>query len=671
MRKNLCKASKYPNTSAVNWFLKTSWMQGCKTFLLLFICTVVFSEANAQDGKHWLMAGQNLSNTRHAASENKISASNVGTLAVKWAFTTGGDVSATPVVDGQFVYFPDWAGNLYKVDAATGIEKWRKEFKTYTGQTFGFARASPAISGNTIVIGTQLGNPTIGAHVLGINKSTGELLWKTKVDDHFASIITQSAVIHDNKAYVGVASLEENFAADPNYPCCSFRGSLVCLDITTGQILWKTYTAPSVAVAAGDKGFSGNAVWGSTPVIDLKRSSVYITTGNNYTVPQAVIDCNVPGNTPDQVRTCVLAVAGSSANLFDAIVSLDMTTGAIKWTTSVIPFDAWTVACFFDGPNCPENAGPDYDFGQGPALFTTGSGANKRELLGAGQKSGIYWAVDPATGAEVWHTQVGPGGTLGGLQWGSAVDGNQIYTAISNNSYQPHTMTKGPGAGTTVNGGFWAALDAATGAVNWEYAATNPPVDIPLFPPSPAGAVAINTGMVTSANGVVFGAASDAVGTMYAFNAATGDKLWSFESGGSVNSGAAVVNGTVYWGSGYSNFGLGTFNNKLYAFSLPEKNETTRTSINPGKPASPDITLNQTISVYPSPAKDRMKIVSNDNSNIRSVQLFDLSGRLVREFKPAASPVYQLDLSQVATGTYMINVSTTTINKSAKLIVVH
>jgi polyvinyl alcohol dehydrogenase (cytochrome) len=658
MSKNLSKASIFLNLSYTP----------SKLFLLLVICSLVFTSLQAQDGRHWLSAGQNLSNTRHAANENKISAGNAGNLAKKWVFTTAGDVSATPAVDGQSVYFPDWAGYLYKVDAATGALQWKKEIKGYTGQTSGLARATPAISGNTLVIGAQLGNPTIGGHVLGINKNTGALLWKTKVDDHPAAIVTQSAVIHGNKAYVGVASMEEAFAANPFYPCCSFRGSLVCLDITTGQIVWKTYMVPNTPAATGDKAFSGNAVWGSTPVIDVKRNSVYITTGNNYTVPQAVLDCNVPGKTPAEVRACVMAVPGSAENLFDAIVSLDLNTGAIKWARSVIPFDAWTVACFFDGPNCPENAGPDYDFGQGAALFTVGTGANKRELLGAGQKSGIYWAVDPATGAEVWKTQVGPGGTLGGLQWGSAVDGNRIYTAIANNGFTEHTMTKGPGAGQKVKGGFWAALDAATGAVIWEYAATNPPTAGFFGPP---GSVAVNTGMVTSANGVVFAGAMDAEGTMYAINAATGEKLWSFLSGGSISSGAAVVNGTVYWGSGYTNFGLGTPNNKLYAFHLPEENAiTSRPKSIESLPAE-GATGRGAISVYPSPAKDKMKVVSNDNSNIRSIQLFDLSGKLVKEIRPSGSPTYNLDLSALPAGTYMVYVSTTTMNKSAKLVLVH
>lgn len=76
---------------------------------------------------------------------------------------------------------------------------------------------------------------------------------------------------------------------------------------------------------------------------------------------------------------------------------------------------------------------------------------------------------------------------------------------------------------------------------------------------------------MTVANGVVYAgslASGQNSNNMYALDAKTGKILWDFNSGGSVVAGAAVVNGTVYWGSGYSRYGLGVFNNKLYAFTV-------------------------------------------------------------------------------------------------------
>ncbi len=484
-------------------------------------------------GSDWESAGGNRTNTRFADSEHKISPTTVAHLGVDWAFTTGGDVSATPAVDSQNVYVPDWAGNLYAVNRATGGLVWSRTISSYTGVPGDKARATPAISGNVLVIGNQ-GPFGGGGAVLGIDKRNGQLLWSTQVDSHPAAIITQSATVFGGVVYVGVASQEEALAAlVPGYPCCSFRGSMAALDLKTGAMLWKTFVAPD--------GFSGNAVWGSSPAIDVKRKSVYIATGNNYSVPQSVLDCVAEAaGDPGATQACLPA-----DDHFDSIMALDMGTGAVKWATRALPYDAWTVDCFpffGDGSNCPEPAGPDYDFGQAPALFTAAGKGKPRELVGAGQKSGQYWALDPDTGAVVWVTQAGPGGTAGGLQWGSAVDGQRVYTANAN---------------STTNEGIWSALNTATGQLLWQ------------TEPSHGNST---SGPVTTANGVVFGCSLDADGYMYALSASTGEVLWSFASGGSCLSGAAISNGSVYWGSGYSNFGgafgAGTANNKLYAFSL-------------------------------------------------------------------------------------------------------
>ena len=68
---------------------------------------------------------------------------------------------------------------------------------------------------------------------------------------------------------------------------------------------------------------------------------------------------------------------------------------------------------------------------------------------------------------------------------------------------------------------------------------------------------------------MLFGCSLDPDGHMYALDAATGNVLWAFASGGSCLSGAAISEGMIFWGSGYSNFGFGTPNNMLYAFGLP------------------------------------------------------------------------------------------------------
>jgi polyvinyl alcohol dehydrogenase (cytochrome) len=174
------------------------------------------------------------------------------------------------------------------------------------------------------------------------------------------------------------------------------------------------------------------------------------------------------------------------------------------------------------------------------------------QLIGAGQKSGYYWALDPATGKLVWRTKIGPGGAGGGIFWGSATDGTNIYSAEADANKAPYTLQgSGPYAGQTITGGSWTAMNAATGAILWQ---------------TPDPQSASDTGYVSVANGVVYAGSNASTGTnMYALDASTGAILWSFASGGEVRSGAAIVGAKVYWGSGYR----GGHNNKLYAFGLP------------------------------------------------------------------------------------------------------
>ena len=162
----------------------------------------------ASGGSNWLSAGNDRQNTRYQSTESKIGVENVADLAVKWAFTTGGDVSATPAVDGDTVYVPDWAGNLYAIDRRNGQVEWQVNIATVTGVPGDKARTTPAISGNKVIIGTQ-GPFGGGGRVLAFDKSTGALLWSTVADTHPAAIITQSATVFGNRVYVGVSSQEE------------------------------------------------------------------------------------------------------------------------------------------------------------------------------------------------------------------------------------------------------------------------------------------------------------------------------------------------------------------------------------------------------------------------------------------------------------------------------
>jgi polyvinyl alcohol dehydrogenase (cytochrome) len=313
----------------------------------------------------------------------------------------------------------------------------------------------------------------------------------------------------------------------------------------SGTIIWKHYTVPP--------GYTGGSVWGSSLVPDPLRGVVYATTGNNFRSPTdpAFVSCVAGSVAEDRFTSCL-----SSDDHVDSILALNMSDGNVRWAHRLWTVDDWNVSCsvgFAAGQgNCPNPAGPDFDFGSGANLFVTLTRHGLQQILGAGQKSGVYSALDPDTGKLLWATSVGPGSSLGGMEWGSATDGQRIYVAIADLYGIPYT------AGTA---GSWSALDPSTGKILWQTADPNGAIDL---------------GPLMVANGVVYAASmagSPQSKNMFALDARTGAILWSFPAGGSVNAGASIVNDTIYWGSGYSNLPFPGFNgnNKFYAFSVNGK----------------------------------------------------------------------------------------------------
>jgi polyvinyl alcohol dehydrogenase (cytochrome) len=493
---------------------------------------------SSRGGADWPAGGHDLGNTRSNPFERTINRSTAPNLAVTWAAATRGEVSATPAVVGGAVYFPDWSGFFTKLDARTGRVIWSRKVSDYTGIPGDVSRTSPALSHGLAYIGDQGGATEAGARLIAVDSETGERVWTKLVESHPRAVLTQSPIVHDGVVYQGVSSQEEAAAGTPGYRCCTFRGSLAALDAATGRIKWQTYTVPDNG--GTPDGYSGAAVWGGTPAIDPVARRIYVTTGNNYEVPQSAKDCQEAGGSAAE---CL-----SPDDHINSILALDLDTGAIEWAAGPRRFDDWNGGCIpgFPPDNCPNSPGPDFDFADGPHLFTirtsgrtsgrtagrTTGGGRSRQVVGAGQKSGEYWTVDAATGEVLWSAAAGPGGFNGGVQWGSATDGKRIYLAEADSAQLPYPLPNGQ----TITSGSFVALDPATGRILWQVA-------------DPTGAG--DTAAVTTAGGVVF--AGSVSGRMFALDAATGEILWQFQGQGASVAGPAVVNGTVLWGNGYPN----------------------------------------------------------------------------------------------------------------------
>ena len=509
------------------WILAAA--MGCFFGVAALVIAVSASASTAQSG--WASSGQNNHNTRHAADERVLNAQNVGRLKPRWTFTTHGNISAVATVVNGVAYVPDWGGKLWAIDTETGKALWSHDIGDYTGVAGSVSRTSPAYWAGELIIGTGnvMSDELTGAFEIGIDAGNGAMLWRTRADDSSAAIMTGSPTVDNGVVYTGVSSKTEHVKMTP-----AFRGSVEALDAHTGRILWKTYMVP--------EGFNGGAVWSSQPVVDRETNMLYVTTGNSYSVPSGY--CVNPG------QTGCTALPGDAH--IDSIVALNLKTGHVIWAHHTLAADTWTLS--------KPNASPDFDFGAGPNLFTTLIHGRRTEILGAGQKNGMYYALDPTTGNLIWEAQAGPGGVLGGIEWGTSTDGQRIYAAITNGSHKTYTYTTFDGQKRTTSGGLWTALDAATGRILWQTA-------------DPQGAMYITDGFVSSANGVVYAGSSG--GNFYAMDAQTGDIKWTFQSGGAVWSGAAIVEGNVYWGTGYDTRARGMpydgNSDKFYAFSLDDR----------------------------------------------------------------------------------------------------
>jgi polyvinyl alcohol dehydrogenase (cytochrome) len=521
--------------------------------LFLTLCTIaVAATPSFAQVVQWPVAGQSAANLRSQPAETYLGTANVGSLVPKWIFSTGGDVSATPTVGTSAIFVPDWSGNLFAIDLATGTQLWSHHISDYDGYSGAVTRVSPALYNNAMILGDYQsgGVPHNGANVISVDQQTGDLLWITKVDPHEAAVITGSPVVVGNVVYQGIASIEEGLILDTSYACCTFRGSVVALDADTGALLWQTFTVPDNRGKTGS--FSGAPIW-QPPAVDTIRNLLFIGTGNNYTAPASVENCRLH-NPKD--NSCA-----PPSDMFDSALALDLSTGLVKWHRRFSGYDVWNLACKDSEPGCPNPAGPDYDLG--------GSGPNLvGNIVGFGQKSGNYWALDPDTGAIVWSRLVAPGGPLGGIEWGTASDGSNIYIANADSNNTSYKLI----SGQSISWGSWTALNATNGKVLWQTAdPTSGTWDV---------------GALSVANGIVYAGSIDVSGHMYALNSATGQILWSYASGGSVIDGPSIVSANLFWGSGYHRVSSGTGNNKVYDFT-PAPAVTVNAPINGAEVTSP------------------------------------------------------------------------------------
>ncbi|KAL8471548.1 hypothetical protein ACS0TY_028979 [Phlomoides rotata] len=197
---------------------------------------------------NWINHGGDLNNRRYADGETVISPLTASRLRLKWRLNAGHDITATPAIFDGIFYFPSWNGNIYAVRAADGSLVWKKNLEELAGVkplnstsaiinvNATVSRATPTIADEKLIIAVY--GP---AYVIIVKCVTGQLVWKTQLDEHPSALVTMSGTYYNKAFYVGVSSLESANNIDN---CCTFRGSFAKLDVRTGAVLWQTFMIP-------------------------------------------------------------------------------------------------------------------------------------------------------------------------------------------------------------------------------------------------------------------------------------------------------------------------------------------------------------------------------------------------------------------------------------------
>ncbi|HWK54327.1 MAG TPA: PQQ-binding-like beta-propeller repeat protein [Hyphomicrobiales bacterium] len=473
--------------------------------------------------------GFDLRNHRRLSAEQAgLTTAQMGKLQLAWsmAFPSTANMRSQPAVVGNTMYYPIVdSGQLFALDIGGDAPcvKWVYEHDVPLRTTIGY---------HTMDDGTPvLVLADAAAHVLLLDAVSAEVLWDASVKVTSVSNVTAMPVLYGDKVFVPISSGELNMGAAPDYECCTSHGAVVALDAATGARVWVYHTMEDAQptgmsrVGTQQWGPSGAPIW-TAPAIDERRGLLYVGTGENTSAP--------------------------ATDTSDAILALRLEDGGLAWKFQATPNDIFLTGCMNDpdGPNCPPaySINKDWDFGAALMLAQRSDGS---DLVLAGQKNGVVWALDPDDGELVWNTKIGPGGAMGGVHWGMAFDGQRVFAA--------NNMSTGPTADGAAPG--LHALDVNSGSMLWSY----------LHQPDCSGnrrqelrSCDSNYGMSAATllvDGAVVQGSND--GFVKVFDAQRGEPLFTFDTARSFD----TLNGVEGHGGAIDNFSIWAANGTLFVQS--------------------------------------------------------------------------------------------------------
>jgi alcohol dehydrogenase (cytochrome c) len=479
----------------------------------------------------WLSYSGDYTGRRHSPL-TQITPDNVQRLAAQWTFQAEGmplgrGFESTPLILDGVMYVSGTGNYAWAVDMRSGRTIWRYRRVLPQGLTYG--GGNPANRGFA-ALGDRLFMGTLDAHLIALDRNTGQVVWDVALDDFkIGHAATGAPLVVKDKVIIG------NAGGD-----LPTRGFIDAYDANTGARAWRFYTIP----AAGEPGSEtwsdpavlprgGGATW-QIGSYDPELNLVYWGTGN----PQ-----------PDYY-----GLDRQGDNLYTtSLVALDADTGKLRWHFQFTPHDLH-----------------DWDSNHVPVLADLTIAGQPRKVVMVANRNGFFYVLDRVTGQFLlgkpftgtqWAREIGRDGRPIVLSQGAVFPGEtngeppcvpdfrggtnynppsyspalQLFFVMARETCAIYTPQKAevPVARVFMSGGMrklpepnygaLRALNVATGEIKWE-----------LKLPTPSLA-----GVTSTASGLVF--AGDNEGNFNAVDARTGKRLWSYRMGSLIWGAAATT----------------------------------------------------------------------------------------------------------------------------------
>ncbi|MFL5378597.1 MAG: pyrroloquinoline quinone-dependent dehydrogenase [Myxococcales bacterium] len=484
--------------------------------------------ASLGDERNWLHPNKDYTQTRYSKAD-QINTGNVKKLRPAFVFQTAvvESMETSPIVVDGVMYVTTSYDHVYAVDATSGQELWHYKHPMGAVTTFCCGPNNRGVA----VLGDKLFLGTLDAKLVALDNKTGKMSWQTQIADPekgYSETMAPTAV--DGKVLIGTNGGEYGI-----------RGFVKAFDAETGKLLWTFYTIPDqgsegvwatqdatghemhrdIAAEkaqldkAGRKFEStlGGGVW-MTPTVDLKTRTVFFAVGNP---------------SPDLYGT-----ERPGDNLYtDSLVAIDLDSGKYKWHYQYIAHDVWDLDAV------------------SPAILVDAkdkTGKVVPAVIHAGKTGHVYVhdrndgklirfsdAMVPQEGRWTLPSSKGERmalGANGGVEWSPMAYSPKLELAYAVNLVQPMTYHVEPaqypdgklwlgGAFKTIPNepqtGNVTAVDVHTGKLAWQVKTDQPMIG----------------GITATAGDLVF--TGEGNGLFKAYNAKTGELLWSFQCGAGVN----------------------------------------------------------------------------------------------------------------------------------------